>query len=394
MIPRTLESKLRELAGYYPVVMVTGPRQAGKTTLCRATFPAKTYLSLEALDTREFALNDPRGFLSQHAGGAILDEVQHAPELLSYLQGEVDARPDPGRFVLTGSQHFGLGQSISQSLAGRCGILVLLPPSLAELRAFPNAPADLFSIMWQGAYPRIYDRHIPAHQWLADYVGTYVQRDVRQIINVGDLQLFTGFLKLCAGRTAQEINLSALGSDAGVSHNTARAWLSVLEASYLVHRLPAWHPNIRKQVVKAPKLHFIDSGLACVLLGIREPEQLRLHPLRGAVFESWVVSEAYKAASHGGLQPSLFHYREKRGLEIDLLIEQRGGWDAVEIKSGATTTEDFFTNLERFPAHLKDAGKKLHIRSHVVYGGDDSYQRSRAQVLSWRDVQRLITPKA
>jgi hypothetical protein len=392
MIPRTLESKLRELAGYYPVVMVTGPRQSGKTTLCRATFPAKTYLSLEALDTRGFALNDPRGFLSQYAGGAILDEIQHAPELLSYLQGEVDARPAPGRFVLTGSQHFGLAPSISQSLAGRCGILVLLPPSLAELRAFPNAPADLFSIMWQGAYPRIYDRNIPAHQWLADYVGTYIQRDVRQIINVGDLQLFTGFLKLCAGRTAQEINLSALGSDAGVSHNTARAWLSVLEASYLVHRLPAWHPNIRKQVVKAPKLHFIDSGLVCYLLGIREPEQLRLHPLRGAVFESWVVSETYKAAAHGGLQPSLFHYREKRGLEIDLLIEQREGWDAVEIKSGATTTEDFFKSLERFPVRLKDAGKKLQIRSHVVYGGDDSYQRSRAQVISWRDVQRLIMP--
>jgi predicted AAA+ superfamily ATPase len=394
MIPRALGLKLRELTGYYPVVMVTGPRQSGKTTLCRATFPAKTYLSLEALDIREFALNDPRGFLAQYAGGAILDEIQNAPELLSYLQGEVDARPDPGRFVLTGSQHFGLAQSISQSLAGRCGILVLLPPSLEELRAFPNAPADLFSILWQGAYPRIYDRNIPAQQWLADYVGTYVQRDVRQVINVGDLQLFSGFLKLCAGRTAQEINLSALGSDAGMSHNTARAWLSVLEASYLAHRLPAWHPNIRRQVVKAPKLHFIDSGLACYLLGIREPEQLALHPLRGAIFESWVVSEIYKGCVHSGLQPSLFHYREKRGLEIDLLIEQKEGWDAVEIKSGATTTEDFFTNLERFPAHLKDAGKKLRIRSHVVYGGDDSYQRSRAQVISWHDVPRLTMPKS
>jgi hypothetical protein len=390
MIHRTLESKLRELAGYYPVVMVTGPRQSGKTTLCQLTFPAKTYLSMEALDTREYALKDPRGFLEQYADGAILDEIQHAPQLLSYLQGDVDARPDPGRFILTGSQHFGLSQSISQSLAGRCGILVLLPPSLAELKAFPNAPLELFSLLWQGAYPRIYDRNIPARQWLADYIETYIQRDVRQVINVGDLQLFSGFLKLCAGRTAQEINLSALGTDAGVSHNTARAWLSVLETSYLIHRLPAWHPNIRKQVVKAPKLHFFDCGLLCYLLGIREPEQLRLHPLRGAIFESWVCAEVYKASAHTGLRPSLFHYRETRGIEIDLLIEQGEGLDAVEIKSGATMAAGFLTNLERFPIRLKSAGQQLPIRSHLVYGGDDSYQRSGAQVVPWRDAQRLI----
>jgi hypothetical protein len=389
MIERTIEPKLRDLARYYPVVLVTGPRQSGKTTLCRKVFPDKTYLSLEALDTREFALSDPRGFLAQYADGAILDEIQNAPELLSYLLGDVDERPDPGRFVLTGSQHFGLSQSISQSLAGRCGILVLLPPSLEELRAFPNAPADLFSVMWQGAYPRIYDRNIPAQQWLADYTHTYLQRDVRQVINVGDLQVFSGFLKLCAGRTAQEINLSAFGSDAGVSHNTVRTWLSVLEASYLAHRLPAWHPNIRKQVVKARKLHFFDSGLACYLLGIHEPEQLRLHPLRGAVFESWVVSEIYKTIVHSGMQPDLFHYRETRGIEIDLLIDRGKEFDAVEIKSGATMTADFFKTLERFSDRMKDAGKKLRIRNHIVYGGDNTHQRSRAQIISWRDVQKL-----
>jgi predicted AAA+ superfamily ATPase len=390
MIPRTLEQKLRELSDYYPAVVVTGPRQSGKTTLCQIVFPAKAYVSLEALDTREFAFSDPRGFLAEYGDGAIIDEIQHVPELLSYLQSDIDARPDPGRFILTGSQHFGLSQSISQSLAGRCGILELLPPSLNELRAFPTAPVDLFSLLWQGAYPRIYDRDIPAHQWLADYTATYVQRDVRQVINVGDLQTFSGFLKLCAGRTAQEINLSALGSDAGVSHNTVRAWLSVLETSYIIHRLPAWHANIRKQVVRAPKLHFFDSGLVCYLLGIREQEQLRLHPMRGAIFESWVISEIFKASVHSGVQPSLFHYRETRGLEIDLLIEQNEGLDAVEIKSGATTAADFFKNLERFSDRMKAAGKTRRIRSHVVYGGDDSRQRSYAQVLSWRDVQRLI----
>jgi predicted AAA+ superfamily ATPase len=390
MIHRTLETKLRELAGYYPTVLVTGPRQSGKTTLAQMAYPNKPYVSLEALDTRDFARSDPRGFLAEYAGGAIIDEIQHVPELFNFLQGDIDARPDPGRFILTGSQHFGLSQSIAQSLAGRCGILVLLPPSLEELRAFPTAPGDLFTLLWQGAYPRIYDRDIPAHQWLADYTATYVQRDVRQVINVGDLQAFSGFLKLCAGRTAQEINLSALGNDAGVSHNTVRAWLSVLETSYIIHRLQAWHTNIRKQVVKAPKLHFFDSGLACYLLGIREPGQLRLHPLRGAIFESWVVSEIYKACVHSGVLPSLFHYREARGLEIDLVIEQGEELAVVEIKSGATMTVDFFKNLKQFADRMKGAGKTRRIRSHVVYGGEDSQQRSHAKVLSWRHVQRVI----
>ena len=390
MIPRTLESKLRELTGYYPVVVVTGPRQSGKTTLCQATFPERPYVSMEALDTREFARDDPRGFLAQYAGGAIFDEIQHVPELLNYLQSEVDARPEPGRFVLTGSQHFGLSQSISQSLAGRCGILVLLPPSLDELRAFPSAPDELYSVLWQGAYPRIYDRDIPAHRWLADYTATYLQRDVRQIINVGDLQAFTGFLKLCAGRTAREVNLSALGGDAGVSHNTARTWLSVLETSYIIHRLPAWHLNIRKQVVKAPKLHFLDSGLACYLLGIREPEQLRLHPLRGAIFESWVIAEVYKAYAHHGVRPGLFHYRETRGLEIDLLVDQGERLDAIEIKSGATASPDFFKNLQQFPNRLGDAGESRPIDNTVVYGGEESQQRSSARLLPWRNVQRIF----
>ena len=390
MIPRTLEKKLRELAGYYPAVLVTGPRQSGKTTLCRMAYADKRYVSLEALDMRDFARSDPRGFLAEYADGAIIDEVQHVPELLSYLQSDIDVRPEPGRFILTGSKHFGLSQSISQTLAGRCGILVLLPPSLEELRAFPTAPTDLFPLLWQGAYPRIYDREIPAHQWLADYITTYVQRDVRQVINVGDLQTFSGFLKLCAGRTAQEINLSALGNDAGVTHNTARAWLSVLETSYIVHRLPAWHANIRKQVVKAPKLHFFDSGMACYLLGIREPGQLRLHPMRGAIFESWVVSEIYKAWVHSGVQPNLFHYREARGPEIDLLVEQGEELAAVEIKSGATTTADYFKNLKRFSERMTGAGKTHRVRSYVVYGGDDSQRRSDAQVLSWRHVKKVV----
>ncbi len=391
MIPRKLQAKAHELAGFYPVVVITGPRQAGKTTLCRAAFPDKAYISLESLDNRDFARSDPRGFLAEYRQGAVIDEVQQVPELTSYLQGEVDSDPEPGRFILTGSEHFGLSQSISQSLAGRCGVLALLPPDLEELNAFPNAPDDLYTTLWQGAYPRIYDRDIPAHQWLADYVVTYVERDVRQVINVGDLQIFSEFLKLCAGRTACEINLSALGNDAGISHNTARAWLSILETSYIIHRLPAWHGNIRKQVVKAPKLHFFDSGLVCYLLGIREPEQLRHHPLRGAVFESWAVSELYKTQVNRGERPQMFHYRESRGPEIDVLVHQGEYLHVIEIKSGATVSPDFFRHLKLLPDRLKDTRLPSAIRNHVIYGGEAPQQRSIAQLVPWRETPGILS---
>ena len=392
MIHRKLEYKLKELSGYYPVVAVTGPRQSGKTTLCRMAFPEKRYVSLEALDFRDFAQNDPRGFLAEYSQDVVVDEVQNVPELLNYLQGEVDDNPAPGRFILTGSQHLGLSQSISQSLAGRCGILTLLPPSLEEIQSFPNASSDVFTLLWTGSYPRIYDQNIPAHQWLADYTSTYIQRDVRQVINVTDLQAFSGFLKLCAGRTAQEINFSNLGADAGVSHNTVRSWLSVLETSYIIHRLPAWHANIRKQVVKTPKLHFFDSGLLCYLLGIREPEQLRLHPLRGAVFESWVVSEIFKGLAHRGMQSNIFHYREARGTEIDLLVENSQELAAVEAKSGATVSEDFFKNLKLFTEHIKERDRRQ-IQKYVVYSGDMSQKRSQANVVSWKDITKILPQK-
>jgi predicted AAA+ superfamily ATPase len=390
MIPRKLSTKLTELAGFYPVVVVTGPRQAGKTTLCRATFPDKKYVSLEALDTREFAQSDPRGFLAEYRHGAIIDEVQHVPGLASYLQTEVDERPDPGRFILTGSQHFGISQVISQSLAGRCGLLALLAPDWEELRQFRAAPDDLYTLLWQGSYPRIYDRNIPAHQWLADYTATYVERDVRQVVNVGDLLAFSGFMKLCAGRTAQEINLSSLGSDAGVSHNTARAWLSILETSYLVHRLPAWHHNIRKQVVKAAKLHFLDCGLVCYLLNIREPEQLRHHPLRGAIFESWVVSELYKAQVHRGEQPHLYHYRESRGLEMDVLLNLGDRLCAIEVKSAATAAADAFGCFAPFAERVRHTDLPSRVDNVVVYGGEVSQERSTARLVAWRDVGEIV----
>jgi predicted AAA+ superfamily ATPase len=383
MIKRRIHSYLAELASYYPVVVLTGPRQSGKTTLSQQVFSEKTYISLEPIDTRSYATEDPRGFLDEYKQGAIIDEVQHAPDLLSYIQDFVDKHPEPGRFILTGSQNFMLSQSISQSLAGRCGVLTLLPPDWSELQQFDNTPEDLFSLLWQGQYPRIYDREIPAQRWLSDYVTTYVQRDVRQITQVGDLNAFTTFLKLCAGSTGQEINLSRLGNDTGISHNTAKAWLSVLETAWLTSSLPAWHKNIRKQVIKAPKLHFIDTGLVCFLLGIRSAEELRHHPLRGAIFESWVASEILKDFTNQGRTPMLYHYREPRGLEIDLIIESAEKLHLMEIKSGATISSSFFNNLAKFRAQHSNISS---IDSSLIYAGSDNYRRQDTQVISWNSI--------
>jgi len=388
MIPRNAAIRLAELARYYPVVSVTGPRQSGKTTLCRATFPTLPYVTLEPLDVREFAIADPRGFLASFASGAIIDEVQRAPDLFSYLQEEVDARSTPGRFILTGSQQLALNASVTQSLAGRTGLLELLPPSWTELKQFPTAPTDLFEVLWTGAYPRIFDRQIPPHQWLADYVATYVQRDVRQLLNVGDLRTFMSFLQLCAGSTANEIHLSRLGADAGISQNTAKAWLSVLEATYLLFRLPGWHPNLRKQVVKSAKLHFVDTGIASYLLGIREPEQLRTHPLRGALFESWVASELWKQSAHEGLRRDLFHYRDSKGVEVDLILGEGATVTLIEAKSGATIASDFTRAVDKLAQDVRLRSPELRLQTRVVYGGATQQRRGNTHIIPWREVDR------
>ncbi len=286
--------------------------------------------------------------------------------------------------ILTGSQNLAISHGLSQSLAGRAAILHLLPLSSDEVRQFPTAPTELFELLWTGSYPRIYDRGIPAQQWLADYVATYVQRDVRQILNVGDLNRFNTFLRLCAAHTAQELKLSTLGADAGVSHNTAGAWLSVLESSFLVFRLPAWHRNIKNQIVKIPKLHFFDSGLVCYLLGIREPSQLRHHPLRGAVFESWVIAERYKKQIHQGREPQMFHFRESRGVEVDLLEVDGAAARLVEIKSAETIAGDFFKGLHQFAQVLVDGKMFQVVEKEVVYGGSQALTREGVKVIPWK----------
>ena len=389
IIERALRPKLLALARKFPIVTVTGPRQSGKTTLCRATFPDRPYVSFEAPDVGEYARRDPRGLIADYREGAIFDEVQRAPAILSYLQGEVDENRTPGRFILTGSANFALLESVSQSLAGRTALLQLLPLTLAETRRFPGAAEDLFSVLWKGAYPALHERRLEPSDWFGAYVGTYVERDVRQIINITDLVAFQTFLRLAAGRTGQLLNASALGADVGITHNTARAWLSVLETSYLALRLPPYFANIGKRLVKTPKLHFYDSGLVCYLLGISEPAQLRQHPLRGAIFESWVISEIIKARANQGLPAQLFFYRDRRGLEVDAVVDRATELIAVEIKSGQTVADDFFTALQAFAEVIGARKSPPKVTRVVVYGGDRPQRRSTASVVPWGAIDQI-----
>lgn len=384
MLARSATATLKQLAAWYPAVVLTGPRQAGKTTLSRAVFPDKPYRSLEDPDQREFAVSDPRGFLAQFPDGAILDEVQRAPELFSYLQTWLDADRRMGLFILTGSQQFGLNQSISQSLAGRVGYLHLLPFTHGELLA-GFAPKSLETMLLQGFYPPVFDRGIPPHVWYADYVATYIERDLRQLINVRDLAVFQRFLRMCAARTGQMLNLSALAADCGITHNTAKSWISILEASYLVVLLPPWHRNLGKRLVKTPKLYFLDTGLAAWLAGVRKASDLGLGALRGALFETWVVSEFTKHLCNHALPNRLYFWRDSAGNEVDLLVEH--GPETVfpiECKAGRTVAADWFKPLQNF-CKASDAPA-----SALIYGGQENQPRSETPVFGWRGMEDLL----
>ncbi len=388
--PRQLAPQLLDAAAELPILLITGPRQSGKTTLARTCFPIKPYVNLEALDTREFAQLDPRGFLAQFPAGAILDEVQHVPELLSYLQVVVDEDPTPGRFILTGSENLSLSQDVSQSLAGRVAIRTLLPLAYAELAAFPGSPSGLWPTVWAGGYPRIHANKLDAGRWLVDYITTYVERDVRHLARIGDWTTFRTFMRLVAGRTGQELNLSSLGNDCGVSHNTIRQWLSVLEAGFIIHRLPPWHGNLNLRWIKSPKLHFLDSGVVCALLGIREPDQLATHPLRGAIFETWATGEILKYRLNRGLTAdAMFHMRQTRGLEVDTLIDEGGRLTAAEIKSAATPSSSQYANLLRFREQMASNPGKQHPRApelRLIYGGTEASTRQGIQLVPWKNI--------
>ena len=382
MIPRKAEDCLKTFARGYPILALTGPRQSGKTTLAHAVFPGLPYVSLENPAQREFAENDPQGFFRKYAEGAVIDEAQRCPALFSWLQGIVDEARKPAHFVLTGSQQFGLLAGITQSLAGRVAMIELLPFSAQELRKAGWLAEDADRALFQGGYPPIHDRRLDPAGWFANYVQTYLERDVRQLIQVRDLVQFQRFLRLCAGRSAQLLNLSALGEEAGVSHNTAREWLSVLEASFVIHRLPPYHRNFNKRLVKTPKLYFFDSGLMAWLLGIEHAEQIATHPLRGAIFETWVVSEFVKRRTNVGQPPNLFFWRDRTGHEIDLLLHENGLIRPVEIKSGATFQREALRGLEKWRDIAgSEAGQPM-----LVYGGSESQSRTQADLVSWREI--------
>lgn len=378
--PRQIEPVLRDRAQHYPVVTVTGPRQAGKTTVCREAFPHLPYANLERPDTRDFATQDPRGFLAQFPRGAILDEVQRVPALLSWVQAEVDERPAAGRFVLTGSHNFDLMRSITQSLAGRTALLHLLPLSINELHGAGLAPG-VDELLFRGGYPRIHANQLDPTVTLADYFATYVERDLRQLAELRHLDDFRRFVRLAAGRVGQVLNLQSLAADVGISGPTARAWLSLLEASYIVRLLPPWFANIGKRLIKAPKLYFCDVGLAAWLVGISDAAQLAAHPLRGHLFENLVVMEFVKHALNQGHVPALHYYRDSAGLEVDLVVEQLGlppgQLGLVEIKSGRTYHADFAQGLKRLAGLLaQPVGRRM-----VVYGGEEDYLRDGVEVV-------------
>ena len=384
MIPRQAESALLQLARGYPILAITGPRQSGKTTLARSAFPDQPYVSLEDPDTRAFAEEDPRGFLARYPAGAILDEAQRCPVLFSYLQTRVDTHQRMGEFVLTGSQQFGLLSNITQTLAGRVGLIQLLPFALQELLDFHGkASGSLDDLLWRGLYPPLHDRNLAPEQWFANYVMTYVERDVRQIIEMQNLSLFQRFLKMCAARCGQLLNMSSLANDCGVSHKTIGAWLSVLEAGYIVFLLRPHHQNFGKRLVKTPKLYFHDTGLAAHLMGIRDSAHLSIHSARGALFENFVISELQKRRYNQGLASNLYFWRNNTGEEVDVLIEHGDKLMPVEIKSGQTFTSDFLAGLNKWARY---AGEKA-LPAHLVYGGDENMTRSGVSVHSWQHMQ-------
>jgi uncharacterized protein len=395
MIQRRLQQHLRHIFALFPITAVLGPRQSGKTTLAQATFDLP-YCSLEDPDVRDFAENDPRRFLEQYPQGCILDEAQRVPQLFSYLQGIVDKRRTTGQFVLTGSSNFLMMQSISQSLAGRVGIAKLLPFSLQELvssetRSVIRATSDTRLIsadqaMLHGFYPPIHDRDIEPRLWLSNYFTTYIERDVRLLQNITDLRAFTTFVRLCAGRVGQVLNLALLASDCGIAPNTAKQWISVLEASYIVFLLPPFQRNFGKRLIKMPKLYFHDVGLATHLLGIRSVEELSTHSARGALFENMMVSEMAKYFTNLGEEPPLSYWRDKSGREIDLLIEQGNEIRAFEIKSAATFNSSFFASLQYF----KDIANISEKRVFVLYGGEQTSKRTNGTALSWRDAVSVL----
>jgi len=381
MIKRTLERKLKQLINVFSIVSVTGPRQSGKTTLIKSVFPNLPYVSLENPDDRQFAQNDPRGFLDNYPSGAVFDDIQRTPDLFSYLQGIVDENKSI-KYILSGAQNFLLSERISQSLAGRVGIVKLMPFSMSELNDANLLSTDFKEVAYKGFYPIIFDHKIPPEDFYPNYVQTYVERDVRQLTQVGDLNVFSTFLKLCAGRVGQLLNMSELANDSGISVNTVKSWLTILESSYIVFRLYPHHKNFNKRLIKMPKLYFYDTGLLNYLLGIRLPSQIQIHFAKGAIFENLIVGEFIKKRFHQGKEPNLYFWRDHKGKEIDLIVEDGSSLIPIEIKSGSTKKGEYFKGMDYWNSLSENNPKK----SYVIYGGKENQIRSNGKLLSWKSI--------
>ncbi len=395
MIKRELSGKLKEASKKYPVLTITGPRQSGKTTLARYVFKDYQYVSLEEPDNTQMAKEDPRGFLNQYAGNLIIDEAQKVPTLFSYIQTIVDTEDTPGRFILTGSHNFLLMENITQSLAGRCAIFHLLPFSKAELTG--SAPLDmdridelkaptqkkktenLYEMLLTGFYPRIHDRHLEPQEWLQDYLLSYIERDVRLISNIGDIETFQRFMGFCAARSGQILNIASLASDCGITSTTARKWLSILECSFIIKLLRPHYRNFNKRLIKSPKIYFTDTGLMCHLLKIRSSDQLRKSNMRGAVFETWVIDEFIKNYYNRRREPDMFFWRDSSGHEVDLVISKDGELLPIGIKSGQTFNNNLIKELN-FWRNLTGNPKHPGV---LIYGGDKFLEFKGLTILPW-----------
>ncbi|MDB5013619.1 MAG: superfamily protein [Daejeonella sp.] len=381
MVIRQAQDRVLELAKSFKVIAVIGPRQAGKTTLVKSLFPNKPYASLENPDTRKFAIEDPRGFLSNFSNGAIFDEIQRTPELFSYLQEIIDNSTEKGKYILTGSNNFLLQENISQSLAGRVGYMTLLPFSYSELKQIKDFSDNETDILFNGCYPPVYDQKISPTDWYPNYIRTYIERDVRQIKNITDLIVFERFMRLCAGRTGQELNMNAISVEAGIDLKTVQSWIGILESSFILFLLKPHFQNFNKTVVKRPKLYFYDTGLVCSLLGINEANQLNNHFIKGSLFENYIVSELIKKRLNAGTQINLYYWRDKTGHEIDIIIDNAGELMPIEIKSGKTINTDYFKNIIYYNK-LRNTDSGL-----VVYNGDQGQKRSNGiEVINWKEM--------
>jgi hypothetical protein len=384
MIKRKIEPHLKRLAKSYPVVTVTGPRQSGKTVLVKNAFPKKTYLNLESPEIRKQAQEDPKKFLESLKDGAIIDEVQRVPDLLSYIQVITDERKKEGLFILTGSAQFELMQNVSQSLAGRTALLRLLPFEYDEIRTEYVKSKSIDNLLQKGFYPRIYDKQLNPYEAMSFYIHTYVERDVRNLLEIKDLARFEKFMHLCAARTGQILNLSSIGNDCGINHNTAASWLSILEASYIIFRVKPHFNNFSKRLIKAPKIYFYDTGLLCYLLGIQGAKQLKNHPLRGNIFETFVVADILKQRFNSVQDNNLYYFRDNTGNEIDLILDYSDKVTPIEIKSGETFSEDMLKGLNYYD---KLAKGKYRDKPYLIYGGNKSFDFKDFKVLSVQNIK-------